>query len=110
MPAPCLLARETAAGPLARPWPQGYIAGADAGRKRVKKDIHPSYHEITVVMTDGSTFQTRSTYGEPGAKLTLEIDPNVHPAWTGDRSRMVERGGQVDKFNRRFQSFRRRKG
>ena len=27
----------------------------------VKKDIHPDYHEITVVMTDGSTFKTRST-------------------------------------------------
>ena len=60
----------------------------------MKKDIHPDYHEITVVMTNGSTFKTRSTYGEPGATLTLEIDPNVHPASTGDRSRLVERGGQ----------------
>ena len=75
----------------------------------MKKDIHPDYHEITVVMTDGSTFNTRSTYGEPGATLTLEIDSKVHPAWTGDRSRLVERGGQVDKFNRRFSSFRRKK-
>jgi large subunit ribosomal protein L31 len=75
----------------------------------VKKDIHPDYHEITVVMTDGSTFATRSTYGEAGATLTLEIDSKVHPAWTGDRSRLVERGGQVDKFNRRFSSFRRKK-
>lgn len=75
----------------------------------MKKEIHPDYHEITVVMTDGSTFTTRSTYGEAGATLTLDIDPHVHPAWTGDRSRMIERGGQVDKFNRRFQSFRRRK-
>ena len=75
----------------------------------MKKDIHPAYHDITVVMTDGSTFTTRSTYGEPGATLTLEIDPKVHPAWTGDRSRLVERGGQVDKFNRRFSSFRRKK-
>jgi large subunit ribosomal protein L31 len=98
-----------AVAPLARRRPPGYIAGADAGRKRVKKDIHPDYHEITVVMTDGSTFTTRSTYGDSGAKLTLEIDPKVHPAWTGDRSRLVERGGQVDKFNKRFQSFRRRK-
>ncbi len=77
--------------------------------KAVKKEIHPDYHEITVVMTDGSTFKTRSTYGEPGATLTLEIDSKVHPAWTGDRSRLVERGGQVDKFNRRFSSFRRKK-
>jgi large subunit ribosomal protein L31 len=83
--------------------------GARGGEKAVKKDIHPDYHEITVVMTDGSTFKTRSTYGEPGTTLTLEIDPKVHPAWTGDRSRIVERGGQVDKFNRRFSSFRRKK-
>ena len=84
-------------------------SGCVAGSEPVKKDIHPDYHEITVVMTDGSTFKTRSTYGEPGATLTLEIDPKVHPAWTGDRSRLVERGGQVDKFNRRFSSFRRKK-
>jgi large subunit ribosomal protein L31 len=83
--------------------------GRRAGNRSVKKDIHPAYHDITVVMTDGSTFTTRSTYGEPGATLTLEIDPKVHPAWTGDRSRLVERGGQVDKFNRRFSSFRRKK-
>jgi large subunit ribosomal protein L31 len=82
-------------------------SGPRPREKAVKKDIHPDYHEITVVMTDGSTFNTRSTYGEPGATLTLEIDPKVHPAWTGDRSRLVERGGQVDKFNRRCSSFRR---
>ena len=27
----------------------------------MKKDIHPKYHEINVVMTDGSSFKTRST-------------------------------------------------
>jgi large subunit ribosomal protein L31 len=85
------------------------MPGGVPGRTAVKKDIHPDYHEITVVMTDGSTFTTRSTYGQPGTTLTLEIDPKVHPAWTGDRSRLVERGGQVDKFNRRFSSFRRKK-
>jgi large subunit ribosomal protein L31 len=85
------------------------LSGGVVGRRAVKKDIHPDYHEITVVMTDGSTFTTRSTYGQPGTTLTLEIDPKVHPAWTGDRSRLVERGGQVDKFNRRFSSFRRKK-
>jgi large subunit ribosomal protein L31 len=89
--------------------PGRYIAGRAVGRKPVKRDIHPNYHEITVVMTDGSTFQTRSTYGEAGTTLTLDIDPKVHPAWTGDRSRLIERGGQVDKFNKRFSSFRRKK-
>ncbi len=76
----------------------------------MKKDIHPDYHEITVVMTDGSTYTTRSTWGKPGASLQLEVDPKSHPAWTGQMSRIAERGGQVAKFNQRFQSFRRRGG
>jgi len=67
----------------------------------MKTDGHPDYHEITVVMTDGTQFVTRSTYGAPGAKLHLDIDPKTHPAWTG-LHRMVNRGGQLAKFNKRF--------
>jgi len=67
----------------------------------MKDNLHPDYHEITVVMTDGTEFATRSTYGKPGIKLLLDIDPKVHPAWTG-MHRMVDRGGQLDKFNKRF--------
>jgi large subunit ribosomal protein L31 len=67
----------------------------------MKDNLHPKYHDITVVMTDGTEFVTRSTYGEPGAKLHLDIDPKVHPAWTGQH-RMVNRGGQLEKFNKRF--------
>ena len=29
----------------------------------MKEGIHPDYHEITVVMTEGSSYKTRSTYG-----------------------------------------------
>ena len=65
------------------------------------KGIHPDYHEITVIMTDGTEFVTRSTYGEKGAKLHLDIDPKTHPAWTG-MHRMVDRGSQLAKFNKRF--------
>jgi large subunit ribosomal protein L31 len=67
----------------------------------MKKDGHPDYHEITVVMTDGTEFVTRSTYGKPGDKLHLDIDPKTHPAWTG-MHRMVDRGSQLAKFNKRF--------
>jgi large subunit ribosomal protein L31 len=70
----------------------------------MKKEGHPDYHEITVVMTDGTEFVTRSTYGKPGAKLHLDIDPKTHPAWTG-MHRMVDRGGQLAKFNKRFQGL-----
>ena len=71
----------------------------------MKKDIHPNYHEITVVMTDGTSFQTRSTWGSEGDTLKLDIDPLSHPAWTGGAQRIVDTGGQVARFNRRFEEF-----
>jgi large subunit ribosomal protein L31 len=67
----------------------------------MKKGIHPDYHEINVVMTDGTSFKTRSTYGKAGDTLRLDIDPKSHPAWTGIH-RLVDSGGQLAKFNKRF--------
>ena len=71
----------------------------------MKTDIHPDYHEITIVMTDGSSYQTRSTYGKAGDTLRLEIDPKSHPAWTGGQQRLLDTGGQLARFNKRFQGF-----
>ncbi len=68
----------------------------------MKKDIHPDYHTITVEMTDGTTYQTRSTWGNEGDKLTLEIDPTSHPAWTGGAHRMLDAGGRLARYNKRF--------
>ncbi len=70
----------------------------------MKREIHPDYHEITIVMTDGSEFKTRSTWGKDGDVMKLEIDPKSHPAWTGEH-RLVDSGGQVAKFNKRFQNI-----
>ena len=71
----------------------------------MKKDLHPEYHEINVVMTDGTTFKTRSTWGSEGDTMTLDIDPKSHPAWTGGGTRLVDSGSQLAKFNRRFSGF-----
>ena len=70
----------------------------------MKNDIHPEYHEINVVMTDGSSFKTRSTWGKPGDTMRLDIDPKSHPAWTGVQ-KLLDTGGQIAKFNKRFASF-----
>jgi len=70
----------------------------------MKKEGHPDYHDITVQLTDGSTYVTRSTWGAAGDTLKLEIDPKSHPAWTGVQ-RLVDSGGQVAKFNKRFEGF-----
>jgi len=55
----------------------------------MKAEIHPNYHTITVVMTDGTEYQTRSTWGKEGDKLNLDIDPKSHPAWTGGSQQML---------------------
>jgi large subunit ribosomal protein L31 len=68
----------------------------------MKKQIHPNYHMITVIMTDGTTFETRSTYGKPGDSLHLDIDPKSHPAWTGGQQQLVDRGGRVSRFKQKF--------
>src|SRR3546814_18771550 len=57
--------------------------------KTMKADTHPEYHMITVKMTDGTEFQTRSTWGKEGATMALDLDPLSHPAWTGDRKSFV---------------------
>lgn len=67
----------------------------------MKNNIHPDYHEITVIMTDGSKYKTRSTMGKAGDTLKLDIDPKSHPAWTGQH-RILDSGGQVARFNKRF--------
>jgi large subunit ribosomal protein L31 len=68
----------------------------------MKPDIHPQYHLIKVVMTDGTEFLTRSTYGKAGDTLHLDIDPTTHPAWTGGSQHLVDRGGRLSRFNSRF--------
>ena len=70
----------------------------------MKKEIHPDYHEITVQMTDGSTYKTRSTWGQSGDTLKLDVDPKTHPAWTGVH-RLLDSGGQLAKFNKRFKGM-----
>ncbi len=53
-------------------------------------------------MTDGSTFETRSTYGKENAVLQLDIDCKTHPAWTGGGTLINERTGKVAKFKNKF--------
>lgn len=70
----------------------------------MKADIHPDYHEITVVMTDGTEYKTKSTYGKPGDTLKLDVDPLTHPAWQGGAGQITEKG-QLDKFESKYGSF-----
>jgi large subunit ribosomal protein L31 len=71
----------------------------------MKKNIHPNYHKIKVVMTDGSHFETRSTWGKEGDTLKLDIDSKSHSAWTGGTQKLMDKG-RISKFNKKFVNFR----
>ena len=71
----------------------------------MKKGIHPAYHFVNVVLNDGTSYRTRTTWGEADGKLTLDIDPSTHPAWTGGQQNLIDRGGRLTRFNRKFKDF-----
>ena len=67
----------------------------------MKKNIHPNYHKIKVVMTDGSQFETMSTWGKEGETLKLDIDSKSHSAWVGGTQKILDKG-RVSKFFKKF--------
>ena len=71
----------------------------------MKKGIHPAYHFVDVQLNDGTTYKTRTTYGQAGQKITLDIDPSTHPAWTGGQQQLMDRGGRLSRFNKKFAGF-----
>jgi len=71
----------------------------------MKKDIHPDYHTIKVVMTDGTEYETRSTWGAAGDTMNLDIDPLSHPAWTGGNQNLMDRGGRVSRFKKKYEGL-----
>ena len=63
----------------------------------MKDAIHPKYDKAVVRCACGETFETRSTK----AAVRVDICSKCHPFYTGKRQ-MVDVGGRVDRFNRRF--------
>jgi large subunit ribosomal protein L31 len=80
-------------------------ADANTRNTAMKRETHPDYHNIKVVMTDGTEFTTRTTWGKPGDTLHLEIDPKSHPAWTGGQQHLLDRGGRLSRFQKKFSGF-----
>lgn len=71
----------------------------------MKSEGHPKYHKIKVIMTDGTEFVTRSTWGKEGDTMHLDIDAKSHPAWTGGQQQLVDRGGRLSRFQKKFSGF-----
>ena len=63
----------------------------------MKQGIHPTYEKPVVKCACGAEFETRSTKKE----IHLDICSKCHPFFTG-RQKLVDTGGRVDRFNKRF--------
>ena len=65
---------------------------------KMKKDIHPQYHEINVTCSCGNVFQINSTLSDD---FSIEVCSACHPFYTGQQ-KIVDTAGRVDKFRQRY--------
>lgn len=71
----------------------------------MKADIHPEYTEITATCSCGNKIVTRSTIAKD---IHLDVCSACHPFYTGQQ-KVVDTGGRIDKFKKRFGGMRTRK-
>ncbi|MEO9653650.1 50S ribosomal protein L31 [Marinomonas sp.] len=64
----------------------------------MQKDIHPNYAGITATCTCGNTLNLNSTVGKD---MHIDVCSQCHPFYTGQQ-KMLDTGGRVDRFNKRF--------
>jgi len=67
----------------------------------MKKDTHPKYEETTIACACGNVIQTRSTKGS----IKIEVCSACHPFYTGEKQRIVDTAGRVEKFRRKYAKF-----
>ena len=69
----------------------------------MKADIHPNYHDVAVTCSCGNTFTTKSTMAKDA--FHVEVCSACHPFYTG-KHKIVDSGGRVDRFRKRFGAAR----
>lgn len=63
----------------------------------MKEGIHPKYVDTTITCACGEVIHTRSTR----ENIRVEICSKCHAFFTG-RQKLVDTGGRVDRFKKRF--------
>ncbi len=64
----------------------------------MKTDIQPTYYKAKVTCTCGNEFVTGSTIEE----IKIEVCSKCHPFYTGSQKLLLEAGGRVDKFKKKY--------
>ncbi|SON50821.1 50S ribosomal subunit protein L31 (modular protein) [Vibrio tapetis subsp. tapetis] len=65
----------------------------------MKTGIHPEYKAVSATCSCGNTFEFNSTLAKES--IHLDVCDKCHPFYTG-KQRVVDTGGRVDRFNKRF--------
>ena len=66
----------------------------------MKADIHPNYGPMNVTCSCGNKFVTASTLSKD---FHIDVCNACHPFYTG-KQKMVDTGGRIDRFTKRFGS------
>lgn len=64
----------------------------------MREGIHPTVHKTNITCACGNVVETLSTKKD----IRVEICAACHPFYTGSRSRLVEKGGRVERFKKRY--------
>jgi len=64
----------------------------------VKEKIHPQFHMTTARCACGNEIEVGSTK----ENIKVEICSKCHPFYTGNKSRVVDTTGRVDRFKRKY--------
>ncbi len=71
----------------------------------MKKDIHPSYQQVTATCSCGNQMHIFSTLSKD---FHVDVCAACHPFYT-NKQKTVEKGGRIDRFNKRFGMLKRSK-
>jgi len=63
----------------------------------MKDKIHPEYRETTITCSCGAVYKVGSTKKD----MKVEICSQCHPYFTG-KHRIVDAGGRVERFKRKY--------
>ncbi|AZP36416.1 50S ribosomal protein L31 [Candidatus Annandia adelgestsuga] len=64
----------------------------------MKKNIHPKFYSIMAKCSCGNNFNIKSTIHK---NINIDVCSKCHPFYTG-KQKIIDTGGRVDKFNKRF--------
>lgn len=64
----------------------------------MQEKIHPEYHKTIARCACGNEIEVGSTK----ENIRVEICSKCHPFYTGDRQRIVDTTGRVDRFKKKY--------